>query len=360
MSLKIGTVPRFFNSPSSSFFLLGPRGTGKSTIVRSAFPDAVWLDLLDPGLHQSYLTHPERLRERLAAEKHSVVLVIDEIQKIPQLLDVVHALIEEKRGHQFVLTGSSARKLKRSGVDLLAGRAVMRHLYPFMAGELGDAFDLKKALRIGLLPLVWQATDPDDVLQSYVALYIREEVHAEGLVRNLAGFYRFLEAIAFSHASLLSPNTIARDCGIDGKTAESYVSILEDLLLAYRLPVFRKRAKRDLIAHQKFYLFDPGVFRSLRPKGPLDHPNEIDGPALEGLVAEHLRAWNAYGGGKFTLSFWRTRSGTEVDFIVYGPNGFWAVEVKNSTRIRDKDLRGTEFFSRRLPRSARRLSVSRK
>ena len=213
-----------------------------------------------------------------------------------------------------------------------------------MAAELGAAFDLKKALRIGLLPLVWQAPDPEDVLQSYVALYVREEVHAGGLVRNLTGFYRFLEAISFSHASLLSLNTIAQDCGVDGKTAGSYVTILEDLLLAYRLPVFRKRAKRDLVSHQKFYLFDPGVFRALRPKGPLDHPNEIDGHALEGLVAEHLRAWNEYGGGKFTLSFWRTRSGTEVDFIVYGANGFWALEVKNSTRVRDDELRGLNAF----------------
>jgi uncharacterized protein len=349
MSLIKGTIVRFFTPPKSSYFLLGPRGTGKTTAMRAAYPHAHRLDLLDPALHQRYQAHPERLREFVEAEPAPSVIVIDEIQKVPKLLDVVHALIEEKRGYQFILTGSSARKLKHSGADLLAGRAVMRSLHPFMAAELGNAFDLTKALQVGLLPLVWQGADPADILRSYVALYVREEVQMEGLVRRLAHFNRFLEAISFSQGSPINMNAIAQECAIDRKTVDGYVGILEDLLLAYRLPVFTKRVKRDMSAHPKFYFFDPGVFRSVRPKGPLDHPHEIDGHALEGLVAEHLRAWIDYGQRDAGLSFWRTRSGNEVDFIVYGPKDFWAIEVKNTARFRDEDLRGLHSFLSDFP-----------
>jgi predicted AAA+ superfamily ATPase len=349
MSLKKGSVVRFFSPPKSSYFLLGPRGTGKSTAMRAAYPTARWLDLLDPALQQRYQAQPERLREFVEAEQSSKIIVIDEIQKIPKLLDVVHALIEEKRGYQFILTGSSARKLKRTGADLLAGRAVMRSLHPFMAAELEKEFDLKNALRVGLLPLVCQAPDSEDILRSYVALYIREEVQMEGLVRNLGRFSRFLEAVSFSHGSPLNMNAIAQECAVDRKSVENYVGILEDLLLAYRIPVFTKRAKRELSAHPKFYFFDPGVFRSLRPQGPLDHVNEIDGHALEGLVAEHLRAWIDYGQRNASLSFWRTRSGSEVDFVIYGPNDFVAIEVKNSSRLRNEDLRGLNAFKDDYP-----------
>jgi len=317
--------------------------------MRAAYPRARWLDLLDPAVHQSYQTHPERLREFVEAEAAPSVIVIDEIQKVPKLLDVVHALIEEKRGDQFILTGSSARKLRHSGADLLAGRAVMRSLHPFMAAELGNAFDLPKALQVGLLPLVCQGPDPDDILRSYVALYVREEVQMEGLVRRLAHFNRFLESISFSHGSLLNMNAIAQECAIDRKTVDGYVGILEDLLLSYRIPVFTKRAKREMSAHPKFYFFDPGVFRSLRPRGPLDHPHEVDGHALEGLVAEHLRAWIDYGRRDAGLFFWRTRSGNEVDFIIYGPKDFCAIEVKNAARFREEDLRGLHSFIEDYP-----------
>ncbi len=324
--------------------MLGPRGTGKSTAMRTAYPHAKWLDLLDPALHQQYLAHPERLNEFVEAEQDSSVFVIDEIQKVPQLLDVVHSLIEKKRGYQFILTGSSARKLKRSGADLLAGRALMRSMHPFMAAELGKEFDLERALQEGLLPLVSKGTDPKDILRAYVALYVREEVQMEGLVRNLVHFNRFLEAVSFSQGSLINMNAIAQECAIDRKTVDGYVGIIEDLLLAYRIPVFTKRAKREMSVHPKFYFFDPGVYRSVRPKGPLDHPNEMDGHALEGLVAEHLRSWIDYGQRDATLSFWRTRSGNEVDFIVYGEKDFCAIEVKNAARFRDDDLRGLNSF----------------
>ncbi len=343
------TIPRLLNAPEKSFFLFGPRGTGKSTWVRKTFPGAVRLDLLQADTFRTYSAKPETLRDLVAADEGPRTVVIDEVQKIPSLLEMVHTLMEERKNLRFILTGSSARKLKRAGVDLLAGRAVVRTLHPFLAFELGDGFHFAKALRDGLLPLVWESREPEDVLKAYAALYLREEVQMEGLVRNIGDFSRFLEAASFSHASELNLSNLSRECQIERKTAEGYMGVLEDLLLGFSLPVFTKRAKRATSARPKFYYFDAGVYRSLRPRGPLDRAEEIEGQALEGLVAQHLRAWNAYGGEKSALSFWRTRSGAEVDFVVYGPEGFWAIEVKNSGRIRDEELRPLQTFLEDYP-----------
>lgn len=342
-------VNRFLPAPNKSFFLFGPRGTGKSTWTQEAFRDALRIDLLSPDAFRRYAARPERLRELLQGNPRSKAIIVDEVQKIPALLPVIHALIEEKRGLTFILTGSSSRKLKRTGADLLAGRAVVRTMHPFMAAEIASRFDLDLALRHGLLPLVWGDKDPEDVLRAYAALYVREEVQMEGLVRNVGNFSRFLEAVSFSQASLLNLSNVSRECEVERKVVESYVHILEDLLLAFRLPVFTKRAKREVVVHPKFYYFDAGVYRSLRPRGPLDRPEEIDGHALESLVAQHLKAWNAYGGERHQLSFWRTRSGVEVDFVIYGPEGFWAVEVKNADRVRDEELRGLRAFCEDYP-----------
>ncbi len=344
-------LPRFFSAPNGSFFLFGPRGTGKSLWAQTTYPDALRVDLLDPHALRHYSARPERLRELLDAHPHARQVVIDEVQKVPEVLPVVHALIEERRRVQFMLTGSSARKLKRSGVDLLAGRAVWRSLHPYMAAELGARFDLERALRHGLVPLVLAAGDPADVLRTYAALYLREEVQLEGLVRNVGVFSRFLESISFSHGSVVNLSAVSRDCHVERKTVEGYVGILEDLLLAFRLDVFTKRARRAVVAHPKLYLFDTGVYRSLRAAGPLDRPQEIEGAALEGLVAQHLRAWIAYRSDEHQLYFWRTRSGVEVDFVVYGTTGLWALEVKNSTRVRPEDLRGLAAFRQDYPQS---------
>ncbi|MFA6092223.1 MAG: AAA family ATPase [Elusimicrobiota bacterium] len=349
MSLDFEPVGRYLKSPSWSFFLFGPRGTGKSTWTQLTYPHALRIDLLIPDSFRRYSAKPERLIEVLTGNPDIRTVIVDEVQKAPALLPVIHALIEEKRGLSFVLTGSSSRKLKRTGADLLAGRAVMRTLHPFMAAELASRFDFDRALRHGLLPLVHYADDPEDVLAAYAALYMREEVQMEGLVRNIGDFSRFLEAISFSHAGVLNLNNVARECEVGRKVVEAYLEILEDLLLSFRLPVFTKRAKRATSAHPKFYLFDAGIFRSLRPCGPLDRPEEIDGPALEGLVAQHLRAWNAYSGDRHDLAFWRTRSGLEVDFVLHGPEGFWVLEVKNSRRVRDEDLRGLRAFREDYP-----------
>jgi predicted AAA+ superfamily ATPase len=345
-------VSRFFQDPGSSFFLFGPRGTGKSTWLRAAFPEALWLDLLEPDLERELSARPERLRQLVEGAPKAQVVVVDEVQRAPAVLTVVHQLIEQKRrGRRFVLTGSSARKLKRAEVDLLGGRALRCTMHPFMAAELGRRFDLGRALREGLVPGVWAAAVPKRTLASYVALYVREEVKSEGLIRNLGAFSRFLEAISFSHAAVLNLSNVARECEVRRTTAEGYLEVLEDLLLAYRVPVFSRRAKRILTHQPKLYWFDAGVFRSVRPSGPLDRPEEIEGAALEGLVAQHLRAWIDYGSADATLQFWRTKSGNEVDFVVYGRDGFWAIEVKNSASVRPEDLRGLRAFHEDYPQA---------
>jgi predicted AAA+ superfamily ATPase len=341
---------RFFKPARQSFFLLGPRGTGKTLWTRRAYPGALRVDLLEPDVQRQLAARPERLRAIVAGAPRARTVVIDEVQKVPELLDVVHALIEEPRGIRFVLTGSSARKLRRGGVDLLAGRAAVRRMHPFMAGEVG-AFDLGRALKLGMLPIVLGAAAPSDVLKSYVSIYVREEVQLEALVKNIGAFQRFLEAVSFSHGALLNVSNVARDCEVERKTVEGYVGVLEDLLLAWRLPVFARRAQRALVAHEKLYLFDCGVFRSLRPAGPLDRPEEIDGAALEGLVAQHLRAWIDYRGKDEALYFWRTRSGVEVDFVVYGSSGITAIDVQRTRTLRPADLRGLRAFLEDYPQA---------
>jgi predicted AAA+ superfamily ATPase len=285
---------------------------------------------------------PERLRHLVEASRQRDV-VVDEVQRVPELLNVVHDLMKSGEERRFLLTGSSARKLRRGGVDLLAGRALNLTMHPFMAAEM-PTFALERALEIGTLPLVVGSSDPMATLHAYATLYLDEEVKLEGWARDIGRFARFLEAVTFSHGSVMNVSNLARECQTERKTIAGYVEVLEDLLLAFRLPVFTRRAKRETSHHPKFYLFDAGVFRSLRPRGPLDRPAEIDGAALEGLVAQHLRAWIAYAPGETKLFFWRTRSGVEVDFIVYGDLGFTAIEVQNSATIRSGDLRPLRAF----------------
>jgi predicted AAA+ superfamily ATPase len=341
-------IHRFFKEPDGSFFLFGPRGTGKSTWTRDRFPDAVYIDLLSPDFFRIYTARPERLEERVRAYPEGEVFIIDEVQKVPELLSVVHRLIEEKRW-RFILIGSSARKLKATGIDLLAGRLLLCTLHPFMAAELGKRFDIEEALNYGLLPITLSASDPAQFLQSYISLYIKEEVQMEGLIRNLGNFSRFLEAISFSHSGLLNISEVARECQVERKTVEGYVGVLEDLLLGFRVPVFTKRAKRATVAHPKFYFSDCGVYRTLRPAGPLDRPEEIYGMALEGLIAQHLRAWIAYSRKPYNLYYWRTRSGVEINFVIYGRDGFWAIEIKSRAKVERRDLRGLLSFSADYP-----------
>lgn len=343
------TSSRFLQPHAGSFFLFGPRGTGKSTWLRSLRETAVWIDLLDPESLRLFQARPERLLERIAAQPQATDVVIDEVQKVPALLDVVHTLVESERPLRFILTGSSARKLRRGAANLLAGRLTELHMHPFMASELGVAFDLQRSLTIGLVPLVWSAIEPENTLRAYASLYLQEEVQAEALVRNVGAFARFLEAVSFSHGSLLNLAEVARECQVGRKTVEGYLEILEDLLLSFRVPVFTRRAKRHLVAHDKFFYFDAGIFRSIRPRGPLDSPEEIEGMALEGLVAQHLRAWCSYRVVPAELFYWRTKSGSEIDFVVYGPDVFVAIEVKRSRNVHHTDLRALKAFGEDYP-----------
>jgi uncharacterized protein len=336
--------------PGESFFLFGPRGTGKSTLLRERCAEALVFDLLNAATYGELLLHPERLATRIAAARPSSV-VIDEIQRLPGLLNEVHRLIESSPQSplRFVLTGSSARKLRRGGANLLAGRARTRHLHPLTAAELGKDFDLRHSLRFGQLPTAYTASDPREYLASYVGTYLREEVQAEAATRNLEAFSRFVLAASFSQAAVLSIAEFSRDLGIARKTVEGYFQLLEDLLLSVRLPVFTRRAKRALTQHPKFYYFDVGVFRALRPRGPLDSEEEIDGAAVETLVLQELRATNDNLQLGFELFFWRTRDQKEIDFVLYGERGLMAIEVKRAHTYRESDLEALRAFKDDYP-----------
>jgi predicted AAA+ superfamily ATPase len=328
--------------PRGSCFLLGPRGTGKSTWIGHELPEALRVDLLKESVFIELSGHADRL-EAMVDAHGSATVVLDEVQKLPALLDEVHRLIEERK-FRFILTGSSARKLRRSGANLLAGRARTLTMHPFTATELGARFNLRHAIRYGMLPTVWVGDDPEGYLKSYAGAYLREEVQQEALVRNIAAFSRFLEIATFSQAAVLNVQAVAADCGINRKTVENHFGLLEDLLLSVRLPVFRRKAARRLAAHPKFFFFDAGVYRALRPRGPLDTDADIDGAAIETLVLESLRAENANHNLGYDFFYWRTSDGTEVDFVLYGPRGLHAFEVTRSSIFRESDLAGLRLF----------------
>jgi len=332
---------------NTSFFLFGPRSTGKSTWVQSQFPSALFVDLLKASTYNSLTAQPDRL-ERMIQDGFQDWVVIDEIQKIPPLLDEVHRLIE-KRGLRFILTGSSSRKLRRGGVNLLGGRALTLRIYPLTAAELKNDFDLSRALDHGLIPLAYTAEDARDFLDSYVQVYLQEEISQEGLIRNIGSFTRFLESASFSQGSTLNVSTVARDCAVPRKTVEGYFDILDDLHIGYRIPVFQKRAKRKTLAHPKFYFFDAGLFRALRPVGPLEAHGETTGPALETLVLQELIALNAYLRKRYSIHYWRSAHNAEVDFILYGEKAFFAIEVTGASRIREGDVAGLKAFLKEYP-----------
>ena len=330
---------------SVSCFLFGPRGTGKTFWLRHCLPDSIYIDLLEARTSGELLADPQRLADRIPPG-HRRPIVIDEIQRVPALLDEVHRLIET-RGLVFVLTGSSPRKLRRGGSNLLAGRAITHQLFPFTAAELGLDFSVAKAQQHGMLPTIHDIEKnvvPEKYLSAYVQTYLRDEIVAEGLTRQAGAFARFLEAAGFSQGQPLNISAVSRESAVHRKVAESYFQILEDLLIGIRVPVFQKRAKRRLAGHPKFYFFDAGVYRAVRPRGPLDAPEQIDGAALETLVFQELRATIHNLELDYDLCYWRTAGGMEVDFVLYGPRGIVAFEVKRKRRLSGHDLRGVRGF----------------
>jgi len=339
---------RLIQAPKDkSFFLFGPRGTGKTTCLKSNFKNALYFDLLEAELFNDLLANPQRL-ENLIPKEFSDWVIIDEIQRIPDLLNEVHRLIEKYK-YKFILTGSSARKLKRKGPNLLAGRALTYSLHSLTALELGSDFDLNHSLKYGALPSVYIEEDPKKYLESYVKTYLEEEVQREGLTRNLGAFSRFLEAASFSQGSVLNVSRVAEDCAIERKIVENYFTILEDLLIGYRIPVFTKRAKRRLTAHPKFYYFDTGLYRTLRPMGPLDMPEEAEGHAVETLLFQELRAINDYFNLGYKMYYWRTSNDMEVDFVLYGQKGIRAFEIKRTRKVSTAMLKGLKAFLRDYP-----------
>jgi len=333
---------RLQKCPTRSFFLFGPRGTGKTAWLKAHLPDAIVFDLLRSEDFQRLSAAPQRLAEAIPREFRGWV-VIDEVQRVPELLNEVHRLIEHRK-LRFALTGSSARALRRRGVNLLAGRARTLRMHPLAALELASDFDLRRAVRFGTLPFACTTDDPDVYLRDYVATYLREEVQQEGLVRSLATFSRFLETASFSQGTPLNMAAVARECAVTAKLAESHFVLLEDLLLATRVPVFTRRARRRMTAHPKFYFFDCGVYRALRPRGPLDVDAEIDGPALETLFLANVRAVNDALDLGYQIHYWRTGAGAEVDFVLYGERGLLAFEVKRHARVRDDDVASLAQF----------------
>jgi len=333
-------------SGEKSTFLFGPRGTGKSTWAKQNYPNALYFDLLETDVYRRFLAQPGRLEQYIPAGFHDYV-VVDEVQRIPELLNEVHRLIENKK-IKFILTGSSPRKLRNGGYNLLAGRALLHHMYPLTATEMKTDFHWEKAMVQGMLPRAQEA-DFETYLQSYVRIYLDQEIQQEGLTRKLDNFSRFLEVSSFSQGQILNTSNVARDAEIKRMTVKGYFQILQDLLIGYMLPPFTKRAKRRLVNHPKFYYFDPGVFRAIRPMGPYDRPQELSGACLETLVYQQISSINELLRLKYSLYYFRTASGVEVDFVLYGERGIVGVEVKLSNHFNEVMIRGLRNFAKDYP-----------
>ncbi len=322
---------------NESFFLWGPRQTGKTTLLRQCYPRALWIDLLKAEEFRRYLQNPERLRQEVSAGPQQRVVVIDEIQKVPQLLDEVHWLMEN-RGPHFALCGSSARKVKRGHANLLGGRAIRHELFGLVSAELGADFRLERILNHGYLPKIYQASRANRLLNSYVADYLKEEVAAEGLVRNLPVFSEFLNVAALSDGDLVNFSNIARDCGVSSHTIKGYFQILEDTLLGRWLPAYRRRPKRRVIQSPKFFFSDVGVVNVLAKRRTLEPGSELFGKAFENWVHHELAAFNVYSESYSDLSYWRLPSGIEVDFIIDTMQV--AIEAKAVTKVSSQHLKG--------------------
>ena len=335
--------------PDRSTFLFGPRGTGKSTYARQVFPDALVLDLRAGLLARTLTAVPERLHETLDESRADQWVVIDEISRVPALLDVVHQRLDREPARRFLLTGSSARALHRAGVNLPGGRAGRRLMPPFLACELGEAFTMARAQRLGLLPVVWTADDPAQALADYATVAVLDEVRAEARVRQLDGFVRALEQLALSHGSVLSPTAIAQMADVKKSTVVDWLELLESMFLVARLPVFTARpSRRALAAQPKFYFADTGIAMALRPSDAARAAPDAVGAAREGLVYQHLVAWCG-ATRDARLSTWRTTGGVEVDFVVETPDGLVAIEVKSGSTLRPKDRRGLLAFHDEFP-----------
>lgn len=351
--VRIERALRIVLPARQSAFLWGPRKTGKSTYLHTSFPDSLTFDLLQTDLLLDLVKRPALLRERLLAtppEKLLSPVILDEVQKVPQLLDEVHWLIENQ-GLSFILCGSSARKLKRGGVNLLGGRAWRYEMHPLTSVEIGD-LDLLQALNRGLVPAHYLSPEYRRSLDAYVVDYLKEEVFDEGLTRNVAAFSRFFEAMGYSHGDLTNYANIARDCGVDAKTVKEYYQILVDTLLGTFIEPWKRRQERQVIGKTpKFYLFDVGVAGALTRRRITEERGESFGRAIEHFILMEIQAHQSYRELGYKVHFWRTKSGLEVDFVL--GDGEVAVEVKGSSRVNPSELRSLHtFVAENRPRRA--------
>lgn len=336
-----------------SIFLFGARQTGKSTILRQQFPQSIYIDLLDNNVKERYRRRPSLLFEALVEQPEGTLVIIDEIPEVPDLLNEVHRLIVE-RGLVFILCGSSARKLKRKGHNTLGGRAFPVYLYPFVSAEIPD-FDIDRAVTYGMIPPHYLAKNPSRLLAGYIDIYLKEEIKEEALVRNLDAFHRFLEVAALTDGEMVNNNNIAQDCGVHATTVNAYFDILEDTLMGYRIPAFRKVMKRRLTQAPKFYYFDIGVANHLLHRKELVRGTPEYGYAFEHLVIQELYAWLHYTHSDETLSYWRTYTGLEVDAVI--GDARVAVEIKSVEDVMTKHLKGLKAFGEEHPQS-RKIIVS--
>jgi len=345
---------------TETFFLWGPRQAGKSTLLHACYPNIPWIDLLKSDVLQKYATAPQCLREELE-QSGETFLVVDEVQKVPALLDEIHWLIENRHVN-FALCGSSARKLKRGHGNLLGGRAIRYELFGLSARELGDSFDLIRLLNHGTLPRIYLSDQPQRLLHAYVADYLKEEVMAEGLVRHLPPFSGFLNAAALSDTQQVNYTNIARELGVSRETVRGYFDILCDTLIARMLPAYRKRPKRRLSVADKFYFHDVGLANFLGRRGTLQAGSELFGKAFENWVFHELCCYNSYRERFAEFHFWRLSTGVEVDFVVN--DLACAIECKSSSAVHNAHLKGLRELSAQFPPVERqgtgsRYSVSR-
>lgn len=341
------------NELDASIFLFGARQTGKSTILRQQFPQAIYIDLLDTEIKARFSRRPVLLYEMLNDKPENTLVIIDEIPEVPELLNEVHRLISE-RNLLFILCGSSARKLKRRGKNTLGGRALPVYLYPFVSAELDD-FDIDRAVNYGMLPPHYLAKNPSRLLSAYIQVYLKEEIKEEALVRNLNSFQRFLEIAALTNGEMINNNNIAQDCGVSATTVSSYFDILEDTLIGYRIPAFRKVMKRRLMQAPRFYYFDVGVANHLLHRKEMVRGTEEYGHAFEHLVIQELYAYLKYNHSEEQLSYWRTYTGIEVDAVI--GDARVAIEIKSVEEVMNKHLKGLKTFGEEYPQS-RRIIVS--
>ena len=349
----IGRILQISSELDGSIFLFGARQTGKSTMLRQQFPNAIYIDLLDTEVKGRLRRRPVLLYEMLHDKPENTLVIIDEIPEVPELLNEVHRLIVNSR-LLFILCGSSARKLKRKGKNTLGGRALPIYLYPFVSAEIAD-FDIDRAVNYGLIPPHYLAKNPTRQLSAYIQVYLKEEIKEEALVRNLDSFQRFLEVAALTDGEIVNNNNIAQDCGVSATTVSSYFDILEDTLIGYRVPAYRKVMKRRLVQAPRFYFFDVGVANYLRHRKDMVRGTDEYGHAFEHLVVQEIYAWMHYKHAEEELSYWRTYTGIEVDVVI--GEARVAIEIKSAEEVMGRHLKGLKAFGEEYPQS-RRIIVS--